>query len=66
VFAFEALGPVAQLGQVRPAGAHVQTRDEDTRDRDDLVDYGQPAVMPATLAGRGKLGRPRERGRDEA
>ena len=53
VFAFESLGPVAQLGQVRPAGAHVQACDQDTRDRDDLVDRGQPAVMPAALAGRG-------------
>ena len=34
-------------------GAHVQARDQDTRDRDDLVDRGQPAVMPAALAGSG-------------
>jgi hypothetical protein len=50
---FESLGPVAQLGEVGPVGAHVQAPDQDTRDRDDLVDRGQPAVMPAALAGRG-------------
>jgi hypothetical protein len=50
---FESLGPVAQLGEVGPVGAHVQACDQDTRDRDDLVDRGQPAVMPAALAGRG-------------
>jgi hypothetical protein len=65
VFAFEPLGPVAQLGQVGPAGAHVQARDRDRRDRDDLVDHGQPAVMPAALAGRGDLSRRREPGRNE-
>jgi hypothetical protein len=65
MFTFESLGPVAQLGQVGPAGAHVQACDQDTRDRDDHVDRGQPAVMPAALAGRGDLGRDREHGRDE-
>ena len=50
---FESLGPVAQLGEVGPVGAHVQACDQDTRDGDDLVDRGQPAVMPAALAGRG-------------
>jgi hypothetical protein len=65
VFAFEPLGPIAQLGQVGPASVRVQARNHDRGGRDDLVDHGQPAVMPAALAGRGDLGRQRERGRDE-
>ena len=54
--ALEPLGPVAQLGQVRPAGARVQASDQDACDRGDLVGHGQPAVMPAALPGRGDLG----------
>ena len=65
MFTFESLGPVAQLGQVGPAGAHVQACDQDTRDRDRPRRAQAASCHASRLAGREDLGRDREHGREE-